>query len=68
MSHYYAAITVKGYTVYKLTQDEDGIYTCLEPIVGHDMAADISCWCAEAPHGAEYDTDRDDVSVEIVFF
>ena len=68
MNRYYAAITVKEYTVYKLTQDEDGIYTCLEPVVGHDMAGDISCWCAEAPQNAEYDTGRDVVSVKIVFF
>ncbi len=68
MSHYYAAITVKGYTVYKLAQDEDGVYTCLLPVVGYEMAADISCWCVEAPCGAEYKTDLDDVSVKIVFF
>lgn len=68
MSRYYAAITVKGYTLYKLSEDEDGIYTCLEPVLGHDMAADISCWCGEAPHDAEYHTGRDDVSVRIVFF
>lgn len=65
---YYAAITVNDFTLYKFTCDEFGIYACLEPVLGHEMAEDIVCWCAEAPEGAEYDTDRDDVSVSITFF
>lgn len=68
MKHYYAAVTVKGFTTYRRTTDEPGIYDLLEPLLGHDMAADAAAWCQEAPLDAEYETDCSDVSITIVYF
>jgi hypothetical protein len=65
---HYAAITVGGYTVYKLVQNHDDIYFCLEPILGHDMANVIAYWCASADRGSKFETGRNDVTVNILYF
>ncbi len=53
-----AEITVFGTcgsaTYYRRCNDSDGIYDILEPICGHETAADAASWCELASIGEVY--------------
>lgn len=64
---YEARITIFGHPKdsvhYRRTDDEESIYNLLEPIVGHEIAADAAAWCPNAPVGNGYSTEDFEIEV-----